>query len=303
MKELETIQSRFDLAAFDKIEFPMIITDYEKDQAIYHAAFLELDKMKFRGLSVSGFSLASDVEVMKVVEYYKIDIEKVVDYANRMKTIEVEQNKQIQKEIEDEAKRDAERKDFWSAGEIYRLMYKNAAEATKSGLGLIYDDENAGAIESICYFLSNDPKFETKMGFDKTKGIILMGSYGTGKSFIPRMAKDNGLNPIDIYSLVKIEHDVRNSGTFSLNLSERRIINLDDVGAEKEVQTHYGNKINWFQEWIELMYSENRPFNRLILSTNLDSNEIEQRYGGRVRSRLTEKMNIILLNGKDRRKG
>ena len=85
MKKLETIQSRFDLAAFDKIEFPMIITDYEKDQAIYHAAFLELDKMRFRGLSVSGFSLASDDEVMKVVEYYKIDVEKVVDYANSMK--------------------------------------------------------------------------------------------------------------------------------------------------------------------------------------------------------------------------
>jgi len=76
---------------------------------------------------------------------------------------------------------------------------------------------------------------------------------------------------------------------------------LDDVGTEEPIVNHYGTKINWFKNFIEMYYLKNKPFNKLIISTNNSFDEIESKYGFRVRSRIKDMFNIIDVQGKDMR--
>ena len=49
-------------------------------------------------------------------------------------------------------------------------------------------------------------------------------------------------------------------------------------------------------------YDNNLPFKFTHITTNKSVDEIEQMYGTRVRSRMKEMFNMIVLDGKDRRK-
>ena len=50
-----------------------------------------------------------------------------------------------------------------------------------------------------------------------------------------------------------------------------------------------------------MYYLKNKPFNKLIISTNNNFDEIESKYGFRVRSRIKDMFNIIDVRGKDMR--
>lgn len=300
---LQTIQSGFD-DNFGNIDFPMILTDEEIYEVKYRSAKAAIEKANYRRKvndikNISALSINNEWEVDHVIEYFRVDIASDIEFANRMKHGEIRAKEWAIKLKEIEKKKKEEIESHWTAEQMYRLMKLTAAREDKE---LIYDESNALAIEALCYFCSDDVRFETKLGYSRQKGIILMGGYGTGKTYLPTLLKDNDRNPIQINSMIKIEHEVRNKGSFDLKLSDKHITYLDDVGTESENQKHFGNEINWFQEWIELMYSEQMPFNRLIISTNLNIDGLEQKYTGRVRSRLAEKMNVIILDGSDRRK-
>jgi DNA replication protein DnaC len=98
--------------------------------------------------------------------------------------------------------------------------------------------------------------------------------------------------------MIDISDEVREYGGFQ---AKGKVVYLDDVGSEETVN-HYGSKINWFKEFLESYYLNSTDFSRLILSTNCNFDQIQEKYGFRVRSRMKEMFNIIDVKGKDLRK-
>jgi hypothetical protein len=76
---------------------------------------------------------------------------------------------------------------------------------------------------------------------------------------------------------------------------------IDDMGTE-DIKNYYGNKKNVVGDLIERRYSKGNTGIWLHATTNLSGDQIEQYYGGRVRSRMREVFNFIELKGNDRRK-
>ncbi len=162
------------------------------------------------------------------------------------------------------------------------------------------ENENQHYIKAVCFFLSNDPRFETELGYSFRKGLWISGNAGLGKTKVLEAVKNNELNPISLISMGAINDKVKRDGECILNT--RNTICLDDVGTELSPVKHYGTDIYWFKEFVESYYNQYKTFNRLIITTNCDGDTMEQLYGNRVRDRLREMMNPILLTGKSLRK-
>lgn len=75
---------------------------------------------------------------------------------------------------------------------------------------------------------------------------------------------------------------------------------IDDLGTEPEEQKTYGTKRYLMSDALERRY-ELFPKWKTHITTNLSLNELKNRYGERVFSRLNEMCCFIALTGKDRR--
>ena len=164
----------------------------------------------------------------------------------------------------------------------------------------LHNETNADYIKALCFFLSNDERFETELGYSFKKGLMINGSAGVGKTKTIEAVKNNELKPISIFSMIEITDAVRNRGTIELNTD--KYILLDDVGSESTPVKYFGTEINWFKDFVESYYLRNKVYNRLIITTNCDGEEIEKKYGYRVRSRIREMFNQIKVTGNDLRK-
>ncbi len=163
----------------------------------------------------------------------------------------------------------------------------------------IFNETNKELIKVICFFFGRNERLEIEMNFSISKGIMMAGSSGLGKTKVIEAIKNNPLKPIRIFSMQDITEQVMQTGECKININET--IFLDDVGSEQTPVNHYGTKIDWFRDFIEDYYLQNKIFNKLIIATNLGGDEIEAKYGYRVRSRLREMMNQITLSGEDKR--
>jgi DNA replication protein DnaC len=155
-------------------------------------------------------------------------------------------------------------------------------------------------IKSICYYASLDSRFETELGYNFNKGLLIQGTAGLGKTKTIEAIKNNLLFSISVISLIDIADIIRKDGYLNLNTNNH--ILLDDVGSEQEIVNYYGTKINWFKDFIETYYLKHKNFNKLIMTTNCGGDEIENKYGYRVRSRIREMFNTIQIYGQDKRK-
>ena len=165
----------------------------------------------------------------------------------------------------------------------------------------IFNDTNSFYIRAVCFFLASNSRFNSELNLDLSKGLFIVGTTGLGKTEIIKAVKDNPLNPIAIYSMIDITDFVKKEGEFNLKIGSR-IICLDDLGTEQPTVKYYGTEISWFKDFIENYYLNEQTFNRLIITTNLTGEQIEERYGKRVRSRMREMFNMIAIKGEDLRK-
>ena len=134
----------------------------------------------------------------------------------------------------------------------------------------------------------------------KTKGILLMGKPGVGKTtalgnLYGEWRRDGSRQSYDIiscdslvmrYMLKGMESFMDKQG--KLNITEKVI---DDLGTEQNA-THYGNTLNLMQLLIQQWYDLDHPKH---YSTNLNLNELKERYGPRVVDRLKEMCHFIVL--------
>jgi hypothetical protein len=293
------LASRLNLTNLEEEQEPYILTKEEEDRAIAYAIENEKKHKAYR-YAQRGLS---EMEILKRVSEDNwdncIDKAAVLKRYNSNKVYGIWQNEQREKEKNEKEEKQAELRKFWTAKRMFGLM-KWSSESVL-GKDLIVHKDNKKLITTLCYFLSEDEKLETELGFSKKRGLLIRGISGIGKTFLVRCLEHNELNPIKILSMLEIADEVRSEGEYRINLGDNKIIYLDDVGTEEATINHYGTKINFFKQFMEMIYLRNKTFNKLMISTNNSFSEIEEKYGFRVRSRIKDMFNIIDVAGKDMR--
>jgi len=163
--------------------------------------------------------------------------------------------------------------------------------------------------ELIRYFHA-DPAFKG----DLTKGILLMGPTGTGKTLameimsVYRQIDDTKFIMNDkVYKMNYEIIDVNRLVNFFMDNAfdgidiycRRYIICIDDIGTEIDQVKHYGNTLDVVSHILAERYAR-----RLITfgTTNFPIKVLEQKYDDRVTSRMYSLFNFITLNCADFRK-
>lgn len=151
--------------------------------------------------------------------------------------------------------------------------------------------------------------------FDENKGIRFYGKPGTGKTTLFKImeqyrkidnvmlinAKEKRQIPyaILINSSRKMIADFQENGYEGIeHYKNRTVLCIDDLGSEETTANHYGTKCEVLNDIIEARY-----INGLIthITTNLTGEQILNKYGERVYSRLKEMCNSVEITGTDLR--
>lgn len=181
-------------------------------------------------------------------------------------------------------------------------------------------------IDQISRFYTEDEGLVITNNFRFSKGLLIMGKVGCGKTLILKALSillgrflcpvkpfypvfPIGISFFPVYlitdSFMKMGYDIfngdikyRESGlTFAEKLNKPNLF-IDDIGSENIV-SNYGNQTNVIGELFIRRYDSRSA---VFATTNLDPKSLLAFYGDRVYSRMTEMMNFIVMEGNDRRK-
>jgi DNA replication protein DnaC len=138
---------------------------------------------------------------------------------------------------------------------------------------------------------------------DTSKGILLIGNIGTGKTIIASCVLNNPIGKFEMVNCNKLaaQFDGRYDEIdyYTKENYCGGFLCFDDLGDEREIN-HYGNRINLMSELLKERYV-NVPHNRTMVTTNLTPDQMKEKYGERVYSRMREMFNIIPIAGSDLR--
>jgi hypothetical protein len=180
----------------------------------------------------------------------------------------------------------------------------------------IYPQDDPVIYKLLVYAIG-DKESCVKQGLDLSKGLLLCGPVGVGKTVLMTLAnyfcppeKQYRVKPVreTSFELEQEGYKVINrysKGSFTV-LGDRPIPLVwcfDDLGTEQPVK-YFGNDCQVMAEILLSRYDLFVSKGMLThLTTNLSASELESRYGGRVRSRLREMFNLVAFDkdAKDKR--
>ncbi|MCR9228787.1 MAG: ATPase [Flavobacteriaceae bacterium] len=146
-----------------------------------------------------------------------------------------------------------------------------------------------------------------KMGLNPDKGILLSGPVGCGKTSLMKLIRyiTPHFRPYEIIPSRNITFGFNHIG-FSIieDYGNGRFYCFDDLGVEPGGR-HFGTDCNVMGEILLSRYDLFMETGiRTHATTNLNAQELEERYGHRVRSRMRQLFNLIAFDAqtKDKRK-
>jgi DNA replication protein DnaC len=167
------------------------------------------------------------------------------------------------------------------------------------------EQDTTNITKLICYFL-DDEYTAAKFEIDLSKGILLSGPVGCGKTslmalmrYVPQPNKKFFMKTCrDIsFEFIKDGYEVIQRYSHGHNThAEHKNYCFDDLGTEKNLK-YFGNECNVMAEIILSRYDifiSKKIYTHI--TSNLSASEIENAYGNRVRSRLRNMLNLIAFD-------
>ena len=192
----------------------------------------------------------------------------------------------------------------------YHLLVQQLEEHGKTVYGPLFkieDIDRPVVLKLLAYFLQ-DTEVAKSEGLDLQKGILLTGRIGCGKTslitlmrplsseaYMPHMVSCREIS----FEFSKIGYDVisrYSRNAFFPYTDTPRVHCFDDLGVEQPVN-HWGNSCNVIAEILLSRYDlwiSNKMLTHI--TTNLNSQELEDTYGNRLRSRLRAMFNLIAFD-------
>lgn len=186
-------------------------------------------------------------------------------------------------------------------GYNHDTLYQYLCSKMNRIIGKVPTPDSLQLINQLTYYLMG---WESER-FDNKKGLLVMGNTGTGKTILMQTITTSPLGKYEIVSCKDIA-DYAVNGKDSIERyywgdSSGDGKCYDDLGVEKIVQEQYQKSQYEVMTDIIATRYDKVPHYLTRITTNLNAEQLEQRYGSRVRSRLREMCNIITLTGKDLR--
>ena len=128
---------------------------------------------------------------------------------------------------------------------------------------------------------------------DAKKWFIVMGNFGSGKTFLFEVLSEwvalynnTRKKRHQVISVHDLKSKYKQIGDEAFNEWNARNVCIDDLGAES-ITKHFGEEEDIMRRFLEQRYNLRHKVTTDII-TNLTMDELAQRYGGRIESRLNE---------------
>tara|TARA_R110002033_G_scaffold34137_5_gene71657 strand:- start:3626 stop:4288 length:663 start_codon:yes stop_codon:yes gene_type:complete len=179
------------------------------------------------------------------------------------------------------------------------LIYLDAKGKLLFGKNFKIYEEDEVVLYKLCIYFIRDFEACAKLNIDPNKGILLSGPVGCGKTSLMKLLR-HIVPHQKSYELIP----ARNI-TFAFNNIGYKTIQeygnsnfycFDDLGVETSGR-HFGKDCNVMGEILLSRYDLflQRKI-RTHATTNLNAQELEERYGNRVRSRMRQLFNLIAFD-------
>ena len=186
------------------------------------------------------------------------------------------------------------------------VRYLNAKGKLLFGKNFRLYDEDKELLLKLCSYFIADANSCKKHDIDINKGLLLTGPVGCGKTTLMRLLPylvphRRGYNFIPCRNIIFGFNGVG----FKMieDYSDDKVYCFDDLGVE-HVGRYYGKDCNVMGEILISRYDifKQRGI-KTHITTNLNADELQEKYGERVRSRMREMLNVIAFdaNAKDKR--
>ena len=170
----------------------------------------------------------------------------------------------------------------------------------------IYDDDH-DILLKLCNYFVKDYESCKRHDIDPNKGLLISGPVGCGKTSLMKLLKFlvPSQRPYELIPCRNIVFSFNHLGYKTIkDYGDSQFLCFDDLGIEP-IGRHYGKDCNVMGE---VLLSRYELFLQTKIkthaTTNLNAEELEERYGNRVRSRLRQLFNLIAFekHSEDKRK-
>jgi len=187
------------------------------------------------------------------------------------------------------------------------LVYLNAKGKLLFGKKFKIYKEDREILYKLCNYFIKDQANCKKLNIDLNKGILLSGPVGCGKTSLMKLLRHlvPHFKSYEVLPTRNIVFAFNHTGYKTIEaFGNNKLYCFDDLGIEPTGR-FFGKDCNVMGE---ILLSRHELFLQYKFktygTTNLNAQELEERYGNRVRSRLRELFNLVAFdNGsKDKRK-
>ncbi len=172
----------------------------------------------------------------------------------------------------------------------------------------IYEEDKKILLKLCSYFIK-DREYCDKFNLDLEKGILLSGPVGCGKTSLMKLLRHfvPFQRPYEMIPCRNVSFSFNHLGFKTIeDYGNTKFFCFDDLGVEPTGR-FYGKDLNVMGEVILSRYDlflQTKHKIKTHATTNLNAEELEERYGNRVRSRMRELFNLIAFDerAEDKRK-
>lgn len=189
---------------------------------------------------------------------------------------------------------------------VYELLrFATEVETKKRGREFFENKELAETLEKVASWLTDDA--ETKKPW-----LMLAGCYGNGKTTIARAVasivnsylevKNRNRKTFMAFFDATDIYDADSDAPYRAQIrakAEIPLLTIDDLGCEPVECMSFGN---YFLPSSDLLMARYENQNTTIVTTNLTTDELRERYGARVYDRFREMFELVIVKSKSYRK-